>query len=217
MSSILDALDVVESIGPIETDITEICGWYQTLCDRCIPRQRLHLSRKYPPWYSTTLVKWLLCKSPSKASKAKYKAAASSVKVQLIHCRKLYESQLSMQCKTNPKLLYQYLNRRRPITPAITTIEHNDTTITDPVEIANIFNNAYWHAFSTDIPLLPQNFQHEQIFHAQNHHYQWKISGTAFAISIHINPGEQMDSTHTFSNVAVTPWHPTSFTFSPHH
>ena len=55
ISDILDVLDVTEALGPIDTDITEMCedfnGWYHTLCDRCIPRQTIRLSRKYQPWY----------------------------------------------------------------------------------------------------------------------------------------------------------------------
>jgi hypothetical protein len=61
-----------------------------------------------------------------------------------------------MNAKSNPKPLYQYINRRRAVQYNISTLIHNGETISDPKSIANAFKDTYASAFSNLIPgVLP--------------------------------------------------------------
>jgi len=96
-----------------------------------------------------------LCRRRSDNLLKIYKSTASAVKTQLVYCRKQYELHIALQSKTNPKLLYQYLNRRRTIPVNITTLQLDGETVIDPKEIANIFNKTYALSFSHQLLEIP--------------------------------------------------------------
>jgi hypothetical protein len=168
ISDILETLFAEDDFFQPNIDVTEMCevfnSWYQYLCDEYIPRKSCNARRKYPQWFSSTLIRLInnkrrmwrkLCRRRSDNLLKIYKSTASAVKTQLVYCRKQYELHIALQSKTNPKLLYQYLNRRRTIPVNITTLQLDGETVIDPKEIANIFNKTYALSFSDQLLEIP--------------------------------------------------------------
>ena len=124
--------------------------------------------RKYPHWFSPSLISyinkkrraWISAKrTGSQETMDTYRRIASSTKAAIRAATKKYECSLASNAKTNPKPLYAYLNRRRPLQPAVSTLTSNGFTTSDPTTMANILNDTYVAAFSTaeplEIPPLP--------------------------------------------------------------
>jgi hypothetical protein len=75
-----------------------------------------------------------------------------TIKIQI----KKHENYIADSSSRNPKILYAYLNRRRPISNTISTISHNGSTIHDLPTIVDIFNDTYLASFSdTSAQTLP--------------------------------------------------------------
>ena len=99
---------------------------YNTLTKKFIPvaktSSRFSAKKTSPPWFSKELKtltdkkKSLWCKvviSPKNLEiKLAYKATCKEVEIETIKRIKAYEKKLAKKCKTNPKLIYAYVNEQ---------------------------------------------------------------------------------------------------------
>ena len=110
-----------------------------------------------PPWFTklTREKKSMWCKviiSPKNEEiKLAYREVCKEVDVKTIECIKTYEKELPLKSKTNPKLLYAYVNEQSKCKDIIRSIVKNsDETTVNPQEIANCLNDHFFEVFERD-------------------------------------------------------------------
>lgn len=93
--------------------------------------------------YKNCAIKW---KDP--ILKNDYRVCSKLVKVECYKARKNYESRLAKDAKTNPKLLYRYINSQSAVSTDIKALRASDGSITNcPNEIVNLLNQHFHDVF----------------------------------------------------------------------
>ena len=138
---------------------------YNTLIKKFIPisksSNKFSGKKTSPPWFTKELKiltdrkKSMWCKviiSPkNQVIRQAYKEASKEVDTNTIKCIKAYEKELAKKSKTNPKLLYAYVNEQSKCKDIIRSIIRNDgETTVNPQEIANCLNDYFFEVFEKD-------------------------------------------------------------------
>lgn len=83
--------------------------------------------------------------------KLAYKAACKEIDIETIKRIKAYEKELAQKCKTNPKLIYAYVNEQSKCKDIIRSITTKDgETTAKPQEIANCLNDYFFEVFENE-------------------------------------------------------------------
>ncbi|CAF1159097.1 unnamed protein product, partial [Brachionus calyciflorus] len=81
----------------------------------------------------------------------RFKATKSRLKRKVRESVRNYETKLAKESKSNPKLIYKYINEKLMVKPTVHSVKRADNSLTnDHFEMAEIFNKHFHSVFSRD-------------------------------------------------------------------
>ena len=151
-------------INDVDSDWEVFKNRFNDMCQKFVPKKSVK-EMKRPPWLKQENIKlirqkraaWKKYKSKEKAdSEKKFKALQKQVKKAVKKAKHKYESQIAKSAKTNPKLFYSYLNKKKTNKVNVGPIRREDGSLChDDKEMTEILNNHYASVFTKEDPHLP--------------------------------------------------------------
>ena len=149
----------------IETDWETFKSTLLALCNQFIPKKSMK-EMKQPPWLKREILRlirqkraaWNLFKnSPKqKADLLRFKAIQKKVKNAIRKAKHSYEIQISKCAKTNPKMFYSYLSKKKKNKIQVGPLnQENGELCHSNKEMAEILNKHYANVFTAEDPNLP--------------------------------------------------------------
>lgn len=123
--------------------------------------------------------------------KIDYQIVSRSIKKLVDKAVKNYELSIITKAKSNPKLLYDYINTQNKIKDSIRSLKSSDdSTITNELDIANCLNDTFFNVFIkhnnyNDYPSLPSKPLSKE----------FKLDEYAFSVSNILTEIQKLDST----------------------
>ena len=151
----------------------KLIEYYQKAIDRFTPKfmqsNSKIIKKVYPKWFTTDLKNdirlkytlWHKLRVASVTNKTSinmvYKVVCKRIKNKMKKALFKYESELALEAKRNPKILYSYINQQKSIKDSIRVLKNSiGEVITDRIAIANCLNDQFFNAFS--VPALNEEF-----------------------------------------------------------
>jgi hypothetical protein len=132
--------------------------------DTFVPTVTKH-NNAHPPWSNDTTrllvnqkkrAHQRLRKSPTPANIAAFKSARNAVVSGIRQARSAYERDIIVDAKRNPKVLFSYINRKKPCSAANCLKEADGTIILNDKDIATTFNQYFVSTMQpTSLPSPP--------------------------------------------------------------
>ena len=145
----------------VDTQLSILSGLLQDIIQTFVPLAKSTQPNK-PPW-STPVLRTFINKkkrlyrnlrgNPTPSNMAKFQEAREEAIQHIQQARDSYESNLIHQSKTQPKLLFSYINKNKKSVPASCLKNEDGTVCLDDNEIASIFNRQFASHFgNTSLP-----------------------------------------------------------------
>ena len=151
-------------VNDVESDWDEFKNRFTHLCHKFVPKKSVK-EMKRPPWLKQENIRlirqkrvaWKNYKNKKEAdSEKKFKALQKKVKKAVKNAKHKYESQIAKCAKTNPKLFYSYLNKKKTNKVNVGPIRREDGSLChDDKEMTEILNKHYASVFTKEDPHLP--------------------------------------------------------------
>ena len=151
-------------IHDMETDWNAFKTTLTDLCDKFIPKKTVN-EIKQPPWLKRDLLRLVRQKraawraytvSKKDADLQIFKAIQKKVKKLIKNAKHNYEKEISRNAKTNPKLFYSYLSKKKKSRIQVGPLKDEAGDLCyDSKGMAEAFNKHYTSVFTSEDPNLP--------------------------------------------------------------
>jgi hypothetical protein len=136
---------------------------YNIICKSCVPVKRKKVMKFNPKWLSPDLKKlsddknvlWIKCKQTNfrnKKLKEQYTEARNKCSKRIRQAVRKFERELASKAKRDPKLIFNYMNKKRKFKDEISAIKTSDGIITDKANIASQINEYFKSVFTSQDP-----------------------------------------------------------------
>ncbi|CAF0869829.1 unnamed protein product [Brachionus calyciflorus] len=134
-------------------------GEYHKVVEKYVPVKINTIGRVKPNWLNRDIKKlidkknksWLKCRKTKFSNRKMVKQYDETKKLCFKEIKKAvrrYERNLAKHCKSNPKSIYAYMNKKSKVRDSITALKINDKIVTDRLEIAKSFNLYFKSVFT---------------------------------------------------------------------
>ena len=151
-------------INDIETDWNVFKSTLTAICNQYIPMKTIK-EIKQPPWLKRETLRlvrqkrtsWKIFKNTGDVADLQhFRTLQKKVKKAIRNAKHRYETQISKYAKTNPKLFYSYLGKRKQNKVGVGPLHRGSGELShDNNEMAELFNEHYIKVFTTEDPNLP--------------------------------------------------------------
>ena len=149
--------------GEMESDWKVFKTRFQDLCHRFVPTKSVK-EMKQPPWLKRDNIKLIRQKrnawknyreNKNSDTKVKFMGIQKKVKKSVKNAKHNYEKMIAKNAKTNPKLFYSYLGKKKQNKIRVGPLKREDNSLChEEKEMADIFNKHYVNVFTKEDPKI---------------------------------------------------------------